>query len=128
MTAKKVNGQEVWNVGGPYMTRVVRTVVVLRVDHIGRRARLRMQELGLRTTDVARRMGVRRQRVSNLLNFERMSEDAFARLTKALEWHESDWLTPLPGTEVHRQSDARRDVRAEAKKIAKELAEQINQS
>ncbi len=67
----------------------------LTVDQFTRRVHLRLGQLDLTTADLAKRLGVNRSRISQLINQEEITAQAFERLTVALEVEPGWWVVPI---------------------------------
>jgi transcriptional regulator with XRE-family HTH domain len=80
--------------------RVLREVVVQEIDQFDRRVRMRMRQLGWHQGDLGRAMGgLSKERISKILRQQRIGEEVFLRLQRALGYQSSDWVLPLPKPE-----------------------------
>lgn len=77
-------------------TEVVVEVVVVRIDQFTRRFHRTIREQGIQQKDVAKRMGITRGRLSQIIFADKITLDNFKALNQALVVTEEHWSTPIP--------------------------------
>lgn len=93
-------------------TPVVERRVRLVITELPRRVSLRLGQMGITTSELARRMGCSRPFVSRMMHRPRLTLEAFQRLTVALEVDEAWWLEPLENPRPRVSAGARLEAAA----------------